>query len=153
MRSAVVAGTRGVLAIIGISPFLPALFTHLGAASLAGLLDAWFRFQCERDPLRMVAVGTVCARCLGLYVGLGVGALVGWKLELWLAVAVVAMLADVASEALGWRPAWAPLRLATGLVLGYPAGVAVIAGLEGWASRERPATPTTQNPSAKPADG
>ena len=86
--------------------------------------------------------GVTSARCrrirqrgfrrLGIYVGLGLGALVGkprWRtpwLELWLAAAVVAMLADVLSEALGWRPAWAPLRLATGLALSYPAGVLVV---------------------------
>ena len=158
-RRALVQGARIVLAIIGMSPFLPALLTRVGAGSVAAVLDGWFRFQCERDPLRMLTVGAVCARCLGLYVGLGAGGLVacprlgGRRLELWLALAVLAMLLDVASEWLGWRPAWAPLRLATGLVLGYPAGVAVVAGLEGWASAERPATSSAQNPSAKPADG
>ena len=89
----------------------------------------------------MLAVGSVCARCLGLYVGVGVGALIvrprlraPW-LEVWLALTVLAMLADVASEALGWRPAWAPLRLATGLALGYTAGVNAIVALREWASR------------------
>ena len=159
MKRALVAGARGVLLLVGVSPFLPALFTHVGAGSAAALLDGWFRFQCERDPVRMLGVGAVCARCLGLYVGLGAGALLlrprlgGRRLELWLAVAVVAMLLDVASEALGWRPAWAPLRLATGLALGYPAGVAVIAGLEGWSDGGRPDAALAQNPSAKPADG
>lgn len=158
-RRALVQGTRLVLALVGVSPFLPGLLTHVGAGSLAAPLDGWFRFQCERDPVRMLAVGAVCARCLGLYVGLGAGALVarprlgGRRLELWLALAVLAMLLDVASESLGWRSAWAPLRLATGLVLGYPAGVAVIAGLDGWAAAERSAASSAQNPSAKPADG
>ncbi len=158
-RRALVQGARVVLAAIGVSPFLPVLMTHVGAAPLAALLDGWFRFQCERDPVRMLGLGAVCARCLGLYVGLGAGGLVarprlaGRRLELWLALAVLAMLLDVASESLGWRPAWAPLRLVTGLVLGYPAGVAVMAGLEGWAAGEPPDTSTTQNPSAEPADG
>ena len=156
-RRALVQGARGVLAIVGVSPFLPALFSELGAGGLAQWLDTWFRFQCERDALRMPGIGAVCARCLGLYVGLGAGAVAarprlrGWRLELWLAVAVLAMLLDVATESLGWRPAWAPLRLATGLLLGYLAGVAVIAGLDGWAARG--GAVSAQNPSMKPADG
>lgn len=139
MKRRLVAVARALLVLVGLSPFAPVLLTGVGATSLAALLEAWFRFQCERDPARMLAAGAVCARCLGLYVGLGAGALVarprlgGRRLELWLAVAVFAMLVDVGSEWLGWRPAWAPLRLATGLLLGYPAGVAVVVGLDAWA--------------------
>ena len=158
MRARLVAGVRGVLMLVGLSPFLPALFERVGAAPAAQALDAWFHFQCERDPARMLTVGAVCARCLGLYVGLGLGALVARprlgsrRLELWLALAALAMLADVGSEWLGWRPAWAPLRLGTGLALGYPAGVAVLAGLAAHAAVEgSPASP--QKPSEKPADG
>jgi uncharacterized membrane protein len=140
MKRRLVAVARVFLVVAGLSPFAPALLARGGfATSFAGALEVWFRFQCERDPERMLAAGAVCARCLGLYVGLGAGALVvrprlgGCRLELWLAVAALAMLADVASEWLGWRAAWAPLRFATGLLLGYPAGVAVVAGLDAWA--------------------
>jgi uncharacterized membrane protein len=127
---------RCVLVAAGCAPFLPALAAHfplLGGLSRG--LDAWFAFQCERDPARMLAVGAVCARCLGLYVGLGLGALLAWprlafpRLELALAVAVTLLLLDVASEGLGWRGASAPLRLATGLAFGYVAGVIVVARL------------------------
>lgn len=137
-RSLVLPAVRLILVAIGVSPFLPPLLEQ-AAPSVAGALDAWFRFQCERDPARLLGVGAVCARCLGLYVGLGTGALIARprvrarRLELWLALAALAMLADVATEWLGWRPAWAGVRLTTGLALGYPAGVAVIAGLEAWA--------------------
>lgn len=142
MRRRLVAVARALIVLIGLSPFAPRLLADLGASAVAVALDAWFRFQCERDPLRMLAAGAVCARCLGLYVGLGAGGLVarprlgGRRLELWLALATLAMLADVGSESLGWRPAWAPLRLATGLLLGYPAGVALIAALDAWARAE-----------------
>jgi uncharacterized membrane protein len=123
---------------VGLAPFVPALALHSPAfAWLARGLDAWFSFQCERDPARMLGFGAVCARCLGLYVGLGLGALVARprlaspRLELWLAGAALAMGLDVATEALGWRAPWGPLRLATGLALAYPAGVSVVAWLEG----------------------
>ena len=158
MRARLVAGVRVALVLVGLAPFLPALLARAGAVPVAHALDAWFHFQCERDPLRMLAFGSVCARCLGLYVGLGLGALVARprlgsrRLELWLAFAALAMLADVGSEWLGWRPAWAPLRFGTGLALGYPAGIAVLAGLAAGAAVEgSPAR--SQKPSEKPADG
>ena len=121
---------------LGLAPFLPSLLARFAAlGGLARALNVWFEFQCERDPARMLSLGAVCARCLGIYVGLGLGALIArprWRspwLELWLGVAVLAMLADVASESFGWRPAWAPLRLATGLALAYPVGVLVVVTL------------------------
>ena len=140
------AGVRAVLVMLGLAPFLPPLLER-AAPGIAALLDAWFHFQCERDPARLLSVGAVCARCLGLYVGLGAGALVARprlraaRLERWLIVAAFAMLVDVGSEWLGWRPAWAGVRLATGLGLGYPAGVAVVAAFETWARAEPRARP------------
>lgn len=126
---------RLLLIAAALLPFLPGLALHVPAlGGLARALDRWFAFQCERDPARMLGVGAVCARCLGLYVGLGLGALIARprlaspRLELWLAGAALAMGVDVATEALGWRPAWAPLRFATGFALAYPAGVIVV----GW---------------------
>ncbi len=144
---------RVFLVGVGLAPFVPALAQRWPAFAWLGRgLDAWFSFQCERDPARMLGFGAVCARCLGLYVGLGLGALAGRprlaspRLELWLAGAALAMGLDVATEALGWRPSWAPLRLATGLALAYPAGVSVIAWLEGASGPgSRPRAPA-QNP-------
>jgi uncharacterized membrane protein len=141
-RALAVRAVRAALVVVGLTPFLPPLLERRVPGVAAGL-DAWFGFQCERDPVRMLGVGAVCARCLGLYVGLGAGALVGRprlrgrRLELWLAVAVLAMLFDVGTEWLGWRPAWAAVRLGTGLALGYPAGVAAVAGFENWAAGGR----------------
>jgi uncharacterized membrane protein len=80
----------------------------------------------------------VCTRCLGIYLGLGLGALllrprlrVG-PFRIWLLVGALLMLADVGSELLGLRPAWAPLRLLSGLVLAYPVGSSLV-----WAARGR----------------
>ncbi|HTQ06030.1 MAG TPA: DUF2085 domain-containing protein [Polyangiaceae bacterium] len=140
---------RCLLVAVAFVPFVPALVLHVPAfAWLGRALDAWFAFQCERDPARMLRLGAVCARCLGLYVGFGLGALVGRprlappRLELLLAAAALAMGADVASEALGWRPPSAPLRFATGFTLAYTAGVIVVAWLEGPSPRREAA----QNP-------
>lgn len=144
---------RLLLVAVGFAPFVPALAAHFTALrGLGRALDAWFAFQCERDSARMLGVGAVCARCLGLYVGLGLGALIGRprlatpRLELWLAGAALAMGADVATEALGWRAPWALLRFATGLALAYAAGVIVVAWLSG-ASAARSAS---NEPAQKP---
>ena len=132
---------RGALIVVGLLPFLVfALGRVPGLRGLASFLDQWFAFQCERDPARTPELGgamlPVCVRCLGIYLGLGLGALVlrprlkVWPLRLWVGVASVLMLADVGSEYLGLRPAWAPLRLLTGLLLAYPVGSSLV-----WAAR------------------
>ena len=143
-RAAVAFAVRAGLLFAGVAPFLPAWLARVPSLRPSGaLLGAWFAFQCERDPARMLGFGAVCARCLGLYVGLGLGTLVGARrvparwLERWVALGVVAMLIDVASEALGWRPAWAPLRVATGLALGFPAAALVDVALGAWVSGSR----------------
>jgi uncharacterized membrane protein len=146
-RRRLVTALRAVLLLAGAAPFLP-------ASSFEPLLDAsglsaWFSFHCERDPARMLAFGAVCARCLGIYAGMALGALgVGQKLgALWLeralVFAVLAMLADVASEILGWRPAWAPLRIGTGVLLGVSGTAVALEALGAWA----------QKPYAKPSAG
>lgn len=136
---------RGVLVAFGVLPFVPALAWHVAPLrGLADVLDAWFAFQCERDPSRMLGVGAVCARCLGLYVGLGLGALVArpraaWpRLELALLAAVALLLADVGSEAWGLRGPLASLRVLTGLLLGYAAGVAVVVRLGVTSRNQKP---------------
>jgi uncharacterized membrane protein len=133
--------TRGALVVAGLLPLLVfALARVPGLGGVASLLDRWFAFHCERDPARTLELGgvmlPVCVRCLGVYLGLGLGALVlrprleVWPLRLWVGVASVLMLADVGSEYLGLRPAWAPLRLMTGLLLAYPVGSSLV-----WAAR------------------
>jgi hypothetical protein len=123
---------RAVLVLVGLLPFLPGLFEGTpGLAVLGGFIDAWLELQCGRDPDRMLAVGAACARCLGIYGGLGLGALVARPrlpvtTLLRFALGGLALLAlDVGSETLLGRAAWAPLRLATGLAFAYPVGVLV----------------------------
>ncbi len=61
----------------------------------------------------------VCARCTGIYLGGFVALVVGLpsrRAAILGAAALVA--ADWLSEAVGLRPAWMPLRFATGMLLG-----------------------------------
>jgi uncharacterized membrane protein len=125
---------RGVLVFAAIAPFLPALLHAVpGLDALGRVPGSWFAWQCERAASRGFPGVAVCARCLGVYVGLGVGALVGrprlslgW-LQLWIALAALALLGDVLTEAYALRGPAASLRLFTGALLAYP--VALVIGL------------------------
>jgi len=141
-RPRVLFAVRALLVAIALTPLLlPALAGAAALGWLARPLEAWFAFQCERDPARMLALGAVCARCLGIYAGIGFGALIAWprtrsrRLELAVALAAIAMLADVGSEWLGWRPAWAPLRVGTGVALGYAATVLLVCAVDSLPAR------------------
>jgi uncharacterized membrane protein len=128
---------RALLVTIGISPFLPWLLRDVpGLGYIGQAIDAWFSFQCHRDPARSLPwLGgslPVCSRCFGVYTGLGLGALVVrprlkvWPLRLWVLGAALLMLADVASEGLRMRPGSTVLRMATGMLLAYPVGAALV---------------------------
>jgi uncharacterized membrane protein len=137
VRAGLGASVRALFIFGGIAPFLPALVEGLpGLDAVGRLLDAWFSFQCHRDEARALVTSAVCARCLGIYVGLALGALVvrprlpPFKHLAWLAVSAAVLVADVLTEALGWRPAWAPLRLVTGFSLAYPVGVSIAGALQ-----------------------
>jgi uncharacterized membrane protein len=125
------AAARIALISLAIWPFVP---EWLLACSIEPprWLEAWFSFQCSRQPSRVLFHAAVCARCLGIYVGLGFGALALWPrltplaARIWVGAASLAMMLDVASEALHMRPPAPLFRLATGLLLAYPVGVALI---------------------------
>jgi uncharacterized membrane protein len=135
------SGVRALLVLIGLSPGFPLLLRDVaGLRYLGQLCEAWFRFQCHRDPERsLVWLGEqlpVCSRCFGIYAGLGLGALLLrprlglWPLRIWVLCAVLLMLADVASESAGLRPGFAWLRVASGVLLAYPVGSSLV-----WAAR------------------
>jgi uncharacterized membrane protein len=124
---------RALLVFGGIAPFLPAWAEGIpGLAGFGRALDAWFSFQCHREAARSFAASAVCTRCLGIYVGLALGALfvrprLAPKAHLsWMIAASVALVADVVSEALGWRAPSAALRFATGFALAYPAAISIV---------------------------
>ena len=136
-RAWLAPAVRVLLVVVGLSPWLPALATRVPALTpLATLADAWFGFQCHRDPSRALGFGStvlpVCARCFGIYAGLALGALVLRPrleprfLRLWLVASVLFMLLDVATELLEMRPPSAPLRAFSGGLLAWPIGVALV---------------------------
>jgi uncharacterized membrane protein len=136
---------RGALIIVGIGPFVPIVLGGVPVLdAIARLFGAWFEFQCHRDPGRSLslfgAALPVCSRCFGIYAGLGLGAAVlrprldVWPLRIWVGVAGLVMLLDVATEMLDMRPAWTPLRVLTGLLLAYPVGAALVWSARDWAA-------------------
>ncbi len=128
---------RVLLIAVGLSPWLPALASVLPALGpLATVAEGWFGFQCHRDPGRALAVGgvalPVCARCFGIYAGLGCGALLlrprleGRFIRVWIVASVLVMLLDVVTELLEMRPPSAAARVITGALLAWPIGVALV---------------------------
>ncbi|MCA9647791.1 MAG: DUF2085 domain-containing protein [Myxococcales bacterium] len=127
---------RVALLVIGFSPLWVWAISDIPALSWLGApFDAWFSYQCHREPERSFEILgrflPVCNRCLGIYLGLGLGALFMrprlsvWPLRLWVGFAAAAMILDVWTEALGMRPPSSAMRLVTGILLDYPVAVAV----------------------------
>jgi uncharacterized membrane protein len=122
------------LSAIALLPLLPLLTTLVPALSpVERTFNLWFDLHCERDPARTLSLAgvllAVCARCSGIYFGLGVGAAVRLPrlspaaLRGWVLAAAALMLVDVALERAQLHRAWPLLRVLTGLLLAYPVGV------------------------------
>jgi uncharacterized membrane protein len=147
-RAGVGVAVRVLLVLGGVAPFVPGLTEGVpGLAALGRALDAWFSFQCHREAERTFAASAVCTRCLGIYVGLALGALVVRPRlaprphAAWMLAAAGALLADVLTEAFGLRPPSAWLRFATGLGLAYPAGVSLVRAFAETAEKPRRRSP------------
>jgi uncharacterized membrane protein len=151
-----------LLASVALWPLLP-VASHYWPVTLPleRVLTVWFDWHCQREPARTLAVLgvplAVCARCSGLYFGLGVGALLRWPrltpraLQLWMLSAAALMLTDVALETRGMHDAWAGVRLLTGLLLAYPVGGALGTRIE--ALRLKPVAPRLSPERAKVEKG
>ncbi len=132
----------GCLPLLG---WIPASTPWLG--SLSDLLATALGFACQNDPSRALAplgeAMPVCARCSGLYFGVGLGAalcaptLRRESLWVWLGFALLLMGLDVATEQLHMRPPYATLRLITGLLVAYPAALLALGIAQTSASAKR----------------
>ena len=133
---------RVALVLVAVAPFVPPLSAGVpGLEGIGWLLDQWFAYQCHRDPGRSLhLLGTVlpvCMRCLGIYLGLGFGALVlrprlsVVALRVWVGAAAALMVADVVAYWAGLYGGWAVARLVTGLALSYPVGIALVQAARG----------------------
>jgi uncharacterized membrane protein len=129
-----------LLSSIALLPLLSVLSVLVPSlAPVERLFRPWFELHCERDPARTLRLWGVpfgvCARCSGIYFGLGLGAAVrrprlsASALRGWVLAAVALMLADVALERYGLHGPAASWRVLTGLLLAYPvgAGLALLA--------------------------
>ncbi len=131
---------RALLVLVAVMAFAIPFVRDLPLlGSVTRPFEAWFDYQCHREAARSFAlfgrIMPVCSRCFGIYAGLGLGALVlrpkldVWPLRIWVAGAAVVMVLDVVTENLGMRPAWGLLRFATGVLLAYPVGAALVVAL------------------------
>ena len=89
---------------------------------------------CHQLPERSLWIAgaplPVCARCTGIYAGALLALLSRWKWRRsWMLAALLLVALDWSSEAMGLRPAWAPLRVLTGAMLGWAAAPAVWEGV------------------------
>jgi uncharacterized membrane protein len=139
------------LSAIGLLPLLPVAVAIVpGLAPVAQIFGVWFELHCERDPARTLLLGgvplAVCARCSGIYFGLGLGAalrrphLSPRALRAWVLAAAAFMLLDVELERRGLHGAWSILRVLTGLLLAYPAGAGLGLLLQGAPTSSQPLT-------------
>jgi uncharacterized membrane protein len=142
-----------LLASVALLPFLPLFAKSWPAlAPLERAANVWFDFHCERDEARTLSLLgvplAVCARCSGIYFGLGVGAVVRrprlgpQALRYWVGLGAALMLLDVTLETHGLHAAWAALRVFTGVLLAYPVG----AGLGAMIARAPVSRSATQSP-------
>lgn len=114
-----IAGLAGVVVLLAAA----------GPVFLGDRVHALLGLACHQNPERCLVVAghpmALCARCLGLFLGFGVGALTALSrplsrrtaLGILLAAAALTAL-DVAAEQIGFYSNLIPLRLATGTLLG-----------------------------------
>jgi uncharacterized membrane protein len=100
-------------------------------------LQRGFALVCHQQPERsFILFGgsiAVCARCLGIYLGAGMGLLlrvprpIAWR---WLIAAVVINALDWLAEIAGMHGNWMFTRFALGFTLGATAAMLVIASID-----------------------
>lgn len=91
------------------------------------LIRNFFSQLCHQDPRRSFVLDgspvAVCVRCLGIYCGVALGAVVRLKgARWWLAAALVLNLIDVATGAMHWHGNLPFFRFSLGLSLGLGVG-------------------------------
>jgi uncharacterized membrane protein len=121
--------------VLAALPWLTVLFAKFHATfAVSEILRDLYGFQChQRTSRSLVWLGVslpVCARCTGIYFGLGFAVLVRRPqvrldpLKAWLLLGALFLALDVATESVGLRPASALFRFATGAFLSY--GIALL---------------------------
>ena len=105
----------------------PYLFTH-SHLYVALVLQRGFSLVCHQRPERSIALFgghvAVCARCLGLYLGAAIGAVVVFERRMAFSLLLLSAglnLADVAAETANLHGNWMAFRFALGMLLGFAA--------------------------------
>jgi uncharacterized membrane protein len=136
---------------IAAAVFLPVPLLILGASALTSIAIAngastkWrllFRAMCHGLARRCLTILDVpmpiCARCVGIYVGLAAGLLTflcmprlrGKALQVAVFVASMPMAIDGFTQAFGLRESTNPLRLATGFIAAFFFGLWALSAVE-----------------------
>jgi uncharacterized membrane protein len=137
---------RVPLAILALALTLAPLAAPLLAAShpfAALLIRNFFSRLCHQDPVRSFVVDgapvAVCVRCLGIYWGVAMGALVRLRMgRRLLAVALVLNVVDVATGMLHWHGNLPVFRFFLGMMLGVGVGVVLFLPAGLWSIRSSP---------------
>lgn len=131
---------RGLLILAGVLPLLVPLFEQVVCLRGTGLLlRQLYGWQCHQRASRSFAWGSsilpVCARCLGIYLGVALAAVVGHPrlrkdaFKAWMLIGALLVTLDVATEWVQLRPANAWLRFGVGALLSYGIVLAILASL------------------------
>jgi uncharacterized membrane protein len=131
---------RWAFVSLGLLPWISVLLEcSAPTRPIGSALRALYGLQCHQRVARSFTLGhvtmPVCARCLGIYLGMGLAVLVGRPrlrrdaYKAWILVGLLVLGLDVASEAVGLRPAYAAVRTATGALLAYGVALTVLQAL------------------------
>jgi uncharacterized membrane protein len=114
---------------------LTTLLRATGPVLLWAALDLPFRLLCHRIPERILSVfGTpmpLCSRCLGLWLGGSLSAVLAWPalplraLRVVVPIALGLMALEVLTQDLGLHPVFHPTRVLSGLLVSVPLGGAI----------------------------
>ncbi|MGC4065764.1 MAG: DUF2085 domain-containing protein [Polyangiaceae bacterium] len=121
---------------LALLPWLTVLLRRIPLMHRSSLvLERLYGLQCHQRLGRSFVIWgehlPVCARCTGVYLGLGLAVWIGRPrlrldaLKAWMLASALLLVADVASELVGLRPANALFRAFTGVLLAYGIGLVV----------------------------
>jgi uncharacterized membrane protein len=111
----------------------------VASARATALFFPMFRAFCHQMPERTLVLGgtpmVVCSRCAGVFAGVAIGALLALPQRLLpvgraLVIGAVALATlDVITQDVGLHPPFHPVRLATGLAMGWTGSAFLVASL------------------------
>ena len=126
-----------IFALLAVLPWLSALLA--GSAytrHLATVISELYGFQCHQRAARAFTFSgqilPICARCTGIYAGLGLSIWVSrprlrpGSYKAWFLIGAIVIALDVATELVALRPASAWFRAATGAFLSFPIALAIL---------------------------